>query len=221
LLRMLGRHRKFFDRRVREETGADEIDWYDFPSGNMHRDKHGNPIWDREWQHLQFLSDDDPAKSAWDTAWPTHRPGHSWDAIGRMRAAASSEWLLVEAKANLQELSSDCRAQDDASLALIQQTLAQTKAALGVPETRDWMKGYYQFCNRLAALQALNSAGSAARLLFVYFIGDVGDAGRTCPESKAKWDGELTKQGEHVGLPRDHPLKDRLHSLFIDTRCIA
>jgi hypothetical protein len=46
LLRMLGRHRRFFDSRICEATGADSVEWLDFPSGDMRKDKNGNPIWD-------------------------------------------------------------------------------------------------------------------------------------------------------------------------------
>jgi hypothetical protein len=152
---------------------------------------------------------------------PTHRPGQSWDAIGRLHFGTAREWLLVEAKANLKELSTDCHAEDPDSLKVIRKTLADTKAALGVSEACDWSNGYYQFCNRMAALHAMNKAGSTARMLFVYFFGDVGDNWRICPVSKAEWADELAKQDRHVGLPADHPLKDRVHKVFIDTRCVA
>jgi len=217
---MLGRHRRFFDQKVCDATGADEVEWLDFPSGDVRLDKQRHAIWDREWQHLHFLQDGNPAKSAWDAAWPTHRPGHNWDAIGRLRLGTAREWLLVEAKANLEELSSDCQAEAH-SLKAIRQTLDGTKAALGAPVTCDWSKGYYQLCNRLAVLHAMNRAGSATRMLFVYFFGDVGNGGRTCPVSKAEWADELAKQDRHVGLPADHPLKDRVHRQFIDARCLS
>jgi hypothetical protein len=226
LLRLLGRHRQFFEQQVHKATGACGIHWLDFPSGDMHRED-GFPVWDREWQHLNFLEADDPARTAWDSAWPTHRTGPNWDAIGQVRHGTSREWLLVEAKANRKELSSRCHATDPDSLETIQQTLSRTKEALGVSATCDWMKGYYQYCNRLAALNVMDSAGSAARLLFIYFFGDVGDgddvedAGRrTCPASEAGWAAALAKQDKHVGLPVDHPLKDRVHRLFVDVRCV-
>src|SRR5258705_6560429 len=107
---MLGRHRDYFNQRVCDATRADHIEWRDFPSGEMRRDKEGNVLWDREWHHFQFLPDNDPARKAWDTEWPTHRTGHHWDAIGQLRYGAAHEWLLVEAKANVEELLSDCGA---------------------------------------------------------------------------------------------------------------
>src|SRR5262245_1310041 len=80
LLRMLGRHRSYFDRKVCGATGADHIEWRDFPSGESRRDKDGHVLWDREWHHFQFLPAGDGARMAWDGAWPTHRTGHNWDA---------------------------------------------------------------------------------------------------------------------------------------------
>jgi hypothetical protein len=56
-----------------------------------------------------------------DSAWPTHRRGHNWDAIGRIERKGKPEWLLVETKANVEELESDCRAENPESLKLIQQ----------------------------------------------------------------------------------------------------
>jgi len=176
---MLGRHRDYFSRKVCEATRANDVEWRDFPSGEMRRDKAGHILWDREWHQLQSLADDEPARKAWDAAWPTHRTDHNWDAISRLRFGSAEEWLLVEAKANVEELSSTCKAEDAKSIALIQKTLDSTKAALGVGETSDWMRPYYQFCNRLAALHVLNCAGAKARLLYVYFCGDVGNENRT------------------------------------------
>jgi len=216
---MLGRHRDYFSRKVCDKTRADHVEWRDFPSGEKRTDKQGHILWDREWHHLRFLRKDDPAEIAWDAAWPTHRTGHNWDAIGILRYGTAEEWLLVEAKANIKELSSECAAKDPESIKLIGETLKRTKAALGVAEAHDWMRPYYQFCNRLAALQALNGAGSAARLLVVYFCGDVEDKHRRCPASEAGWTAELAKRDRHVGLPEFHPLKNRVHSLFIDVQC--
>jgi hypothetical protein len=34
LLRMLGRHREYFNGKIRDATGADGIEWLDFPSGD-------------------------------------------------------------------------------------------------------------------------------------------------------------------------------------------
>jgi hypothetical protein len=216
LLRMLGRHRNFFDRQLLLSTGAEGIEWLDFPAGDMQLDKAGKALWDSEWHHLEFLPRGDPARVAWQQTWPIHRPGHRWDAVGRLLYEASWEWLLIEAKANVEELSSDCAAQDPESLKLIRRTMDETKIALGVPSACDWLLGYYQYCNRLAALHVMNNNGTSARMAYIYFIGDVKGIGRLCPASQAEWDGALAVQDKHVGLPREHGLVQRVHKLFLN-----
>jgi hypothetical protein len=96
LLRMLGRHRDFFNRHLCDATGADDIEWLDFPSGEMRRDQHEIPTWDREWHHLPFLSSDDPVKTAWENAWPirhncfSHSPTHNSRPSHRAHAERSA-----------------------------------------------------------------------------------------------------------------------------------
>jgi hypothetical protein len=220
LLRMLGRHRRFFDTRVCEATGADSVEWLDFPSGDMRKDKNGKPVWDKEWLRLDFLQIDDPARMAWQNAWPAVRlGGHNWDAVGRLKYGNSREWLLIEAKANIAELSSSCQAENPKSLDLIKQTLDRVKLSLNVDQSCDWLNGYYQFCNRLAVLNTMNTAGTAARMAFVYFYGDVGDSTRMCPSSERGWKPALMAQDQHVGLSMGHFLEDRIHKIFVDVRC--
>jgi hypothetical protein len=83
------------------------------------------------------------------------------------------------------------------------------------------MNGYYQFCNRIAALELMDRAGTKARLLYVYFYGDDGDSRRTCPSSARDWEGALRDRDDHVGLPLDHRLADRIHHAFVDTSARA
>ncbi|MGH6832986.1 MAG: hypothetical protein ACRECM_08200, partial [Methyloceanibacter sp.] len=116
-------------------------------------------------RHRQSFDRQVLAETGANDAWPIHRPGPNWDAIGRLSyPGRPDEWLLLEAKANLEELSSNCQAIDPDSLTLIRQTMDETKTTLGVSTSGDWMRGYYQHCNRLAALSILNSNGSPARL---------------------------------------------------------
>ena len=44
--------------------------------------------------------------------------------------------------------------------------------ALGVSADRDWLKGYYQYANRIAALHFLTQHKVPAHLLLIYFLGD-------------------------------------------------
>jgi hypothetical protein len=225
LLRMLGRHREFFGRKVLEATAADEVDWLNFPSGEKcvvkdeRQGKQERTLWDREWRQLDFLPlpPDHQARQAWSAAWPTHRQAQNWDAVGRIRFGDKWEWLLVEAKANLEEIDSMCGAQDPKSVALITKTLDTTKAALGGASAADWTR---PFCHRLALLNVLHDSGVCARLLYVYFCGDV-QKGRHCPGDKEGWLDALDKQDAHLGLAENHKLKDRIHKCFVHVACPA
>ena len=209
LLRFMGRHRRLLNQHVLEVVGGDSIDWLDF---DFHQSK---PWPDAEIKGLVFLRTDDPAQIAWEQWWPQGRGIHNWDAVGQIRFGDVEEWLLVEAKANLEELCSDCRATSPTNRPKIERALAETKRALDVPEDRDWLNGYYQFCNRVAVLYFLNEHGVPARLLHLYFLGDRGDPRRTCPYDEEGWQEALRAQEEHVGLPAGHKLEARIHKLFL------
>lgn len=209
LLRFLGRHRALLDASVMEAVGADGITWLDFPFDAR------RPWLDGEWKGLDFLPADSPALAAWRRLWPRRGNPPNWDAVGCVTVGGVTEWLLVEAKANVEEMRSSCQASPDGGRPAIERVLADTKAALGVAGDRDWLNGHYQLCNRLAVLHLLTRHGVPARLLFIHFLGDRGGAGRTCPATADAWSAELAAQDAHVGLPPVHPLSGRVHRMFL------
>lgn len=210
LLRFMGRHRRLLDRRILDVVGGDSIDWLEF---GFHLSK---PWLDAEIKGLDFLHAEHPARIAWKEWWPQGRGIHNWDAVGKVRFGHVEEWLLVEAKAHLAELRSDCGATSLASRLEIERAFAETKKALSVPEERDWLHGYYQFCNRVAALYFLNEHNAPARLLSIYFLGDR-PLDRTFPQDEAGWREALRAQEEHVGLAEGHRRDTRIHKLFLPT----
>jgi len=124
-------------------------------------------------------------------------------------------WLLVEAKANVEELRSSCKASPDGGRPLIEACFALTRQRLGVARDRDWLSGYYQLCNRLAVLDLLNEHGAPAHLLNIYFVADRSGPGRSCPQDAAAWEPGLRDMEEHVGLPAGHRLASQVHKLFL------
>ena len=209
LLRFMGRHRHLLDEKILALTGGDSLDWLDF-AFNAKR-----PWPDDEFKGLGFLPTDHAVQPAWKKYWPQGAGIQTWDAVAQVRFATVPEWLLVEAKANLGELRSDCQASSVRSIATINATFDETKQALGVPHDRDWLHRYYQFCNRLAVLHFLNKNLIPARLLCIYFMGDETGPGRRCPQDESEWKDALSAQDAHVGLPRGHPLEHRVHRLFL------
>lgn len=206
LLRFLGRHRRYLDREVLSLIGGDRIEWLDF-----HFDPESK--WkDAERVGLDFIAEQ-RVQAAWAEFWPQTGRAQNWDAVGKVHDKGEESWLLVEAKANAEELESNCKAKANGR-AQIEAALAQTKENLGVRPERDWLNGYYQLCNRIAVLHFLGVQHVAAHLLFVYFVGD-SVPGRTCPQDIESWKPLLLAQEQHVALPADHPLAHRIHKLFL------
>jgi hypothetical protein len=193
---------------VLQRVGGDAVEWLDFAFDPR------SPFLDSERKGLDFLSGDSPLHSAWRGFWPDRGEPPNWDAVARVRVAPSTDYLLVEAKGNLEEIGSDCQAREDGGRPRIRRAFQEVKRALGVAEDRDWLAGYYQLANRLTVLHFLNSRGLGARLLLVYFTGDR-TPNRTCPATAEGWQEALRLQEQHIGLPPGHPLEDRIHKLFV------
>lgn len=138
--------------------------------------------------------------------WPERGP--QWDALGR---AASNEVFLIEAKANIPELFSSCKA-GAASAKQIGAALDQTKKHLRVSEDADWCKPFYQYANRLAHLFFLRERGIDAYLAFVYFIGDESVKG---PKTKDKWLGALEVAKTCLGVNKRHRLTRYVCEIFV------
>jgi hypothetical protein len=218
LLRWLGYHRAELRHQVAESVGADDVEWLDLEPNLKPRDAFDR---DLEWVNLDFLGRDDPARVAWGRAWPRAggRVGPHWDAVGRARFGTRTEWLLVEAKAHLGEVRSDCGATSPKSIARIEAAFADAGPSFGVADTSSWSQGHYQLANRLTLLHVMNTNGAAARLVFVYFCGDdatrYGD-GVECPPDAAGWQATLDEMHRHVGwAPGQGALGARVHELFL------
>ena len=166
LLRYLGRRRKRLDRLVLNLVEGETVSWVDCsfdPSRG----------WlDGELKGLEFVHPADRTRRNWSKFWPQRGNPPNWDAVARIRVSGVDEWLLVEAKANIQELKSSCKADAGGRLPMITRSLAAVKLNLRVAEDRDWLNGYYQYCNRIAVLDFLNRQNTPARMMFIYFIGE-------------------------------------------------
>lgn len=212
LLRWMGRHRKCFDKHVLDAIGrlGCAIDWLDF---NFDAKDRGA---DSELKGLEFLGTNKQLQEEWNKFWPAGSGIHNWDAVGWVNSGdGGQELLLVEAKAHINEMKTNCGAKDLESINMIKQAFEKVKKDLGVPEEKDWMRGYYQLTNRVTALHFLHKQGIPAQLLFIYFVGDRSSQARKCAQSKDEWQGPLTAQTEHVGLAKGHLLEDRIHKLFL------
>lgn len=210
LLRYLGRHRNYLNRRIVTALGCDQVRWLDSLAGS---DQHGQPR-DAEWKQLDFLPAGSPARKSWPEFWPQSGEQRSWDVLGVATFKHGDDWLLVEAKTHKGELKSSCGA--DGGRPLIERSLKSTKQRLGVMPGRDWLNGYHQYCSRLALLNFLAEKGVSARLLFIYFIGTgFPDWSAESLTTAEEWQSSLFEMDKHVGLANHNPLKARVHRLFL------
>ena len=214
LLQYLGRRRDVFTGIIEDLTGVSSIHWQD------HRETAdaatGAPKV-RELVGLEFMDPHDPARQEWQRRWPQRGAVHNWDAVGQGLTHDRQTWILVEAKAHIDELKSSCGAKPE-SLHEIHKVLDATRDDLHVTVETDWTQPYYQYCNRIALLHFLVKHGVDAHLTFVYFMGDrsdLGSDGRDCPASRQNWQDALAAQDHHVGVPADSPIRARIHQTFL------
>lgn len=207
LMRLLGRHRRFLDSRLAAAFETEMIEWLDYPVNPL------KPSKDQEWEGLKFLPESmQNIRSAWEAHWPRTGSEMNWDAVAWSRYGPRRELLLFEAKANLNELHSNCGAKAQGGLPAIRSALDAAKTALNVDPSADWLRRYYQYANRLVVLNFLVQHGLPTRMIFIYFTGDENGSG--CPKSREDWLPALEKQKAHLGLDPYNPIQN-LHEIFI------
>jgi len=216
VLRCLGFHRQRFSEMVCAEIGAASIEWFDFvPCRSTKLYTTRQPIRERELVRLEFLKEDKEIQSQYNGFWPRTGEQQNWDAIGRAEYSGQQEWLLVEAKANIEEIVLKGTGAGVASREMIDKALNETKAALGIDAGKNWIDGYYQYANRLATLHFLNKNQRPARLLFLYFCGDQ-NPDATCPNTAEEWSAKLKDVESQLGLDTmTGPLQHRVHKMFL------
>jgi hypothetical protein len=216
LLRYLGYHRSELNRAIQEKTGGRVVEWLDFAF-------RGEGSLDREWKGLDFVDPAPNVKSLWANFWPQTGNVPNWDAVGRLESNSTVEYLLVEAKAHVEELHSSCGASKKGGLSMIQDTLEATiRAHNFTADVDDWLRPYYQYANRLAHLHFLLKTNIPTRLVFIYFCGDNwGDKKLPngslpkCPRTAQQWDEHVKAVHQRLGMSGKSELEERVHSLFL------
>ena len=245
LLRYLGYHRWYLDRfilkgmgvktdRVSTEAWRGRIRWVDADFSSTRKPLHD----DREFRGVYFKQPNSIAAVLgveWPKYWPASGNPPHWDAVGRYNSKREfsespaergldpdGEWLLVEAKAHLGEMETQCGATSSESIEMIRRALNSTAKAVthhGVP-TDAWMNKYYQYANRLATLNFLCNISAyvqPARLIFLYFYGELEEAmpGRKCPQSAAEWQAHIDMVNSEMDIDSQSPLMQRVHHITL------
>lgn len=192
LLRYLGHHRKFLDKKIKEAIGCDSpIDWYDYPNGPK-RDS-----LDGEWKGIEFLkksrADYRTIEKEWENFWPTSGNPPSWDGIFEQGGIL----YIVEAKAHKEEMKSKCQASKESKY-IIRKAFNKTTGNKDLAQK--WIDSeHYQLANRLAFLHFCKTIGIEAKLCYIMFVnGYLADKTKNVPCSddfQEAWKNECSVLG--------------------------
>lgn len=213
LLRWLGRHRDELTRKVQGVVpGLSNVKWRDFGFSS------GSKMLDAELRKLSFLSKEELQRVGDKFE---SRLDPNWDAVAEGLFNGKKTYVLVEAKANVEEVGDDS-AHGGKSREIISAALESAAREITgeVDMGERWMGKYYQLANRLYTQWVLNNAGIPAFQLSLFFCGDDYKK-RTCPRNKEGWKKELEVEKEELQL-NTSKAKDFLsryyRELYIDVR---
>ena len=140
--------------------------------------------------------------------WP--KGGPRWDGLAR---TSSRKFLIVEAKAYIEEGVDFSSKAGDTSRKKITEALEQSKQAYGANANASWESPFYQYANRLAHLHFLVTKNQIdAYLVFMYFA-NAPDVPSPC--STEQWEGAGRLTEKCLGLGR-HVYRDRIATIVID-----
>ena len=144
--------------------------------------------------------------------WP--RGGPVWDGLA---TTSRGDVLLVEAKANIPELSSPGTGASAGSAKRIEASLKDAKASFGAPPDATWSSTYYQYANRLAHLFLLRALNQIpAYMVFLYFTNAHEVSG---PSSRNEWEVEIHRAHGALELG-EGPLSPFVVSVFVDAESV-
>lgn len=143
--------------------------------------------------------------------WPERGP--QWDALGK---SSGGKLLLVEAKSHISELISKSKAQDEASMKKIQESLEETGRYLNSRVDAAWSESFYQYTNRLAHLYLLRKNELPAYLVYVYFLNDAEMEG---PATFYEWEGAIKLLNSRLGIGK-HKLRKFMTNVYIDMHAL-
>ncbi|MCR4812015.1 MAG: hypothetical protein K5867_05405 [Bacteroidales bacterium] len=170
LLRYLGHHRNYLNKKIQGVTGSDSpIEWMDYPVDSKRDSKDG------EWTGITFLKhlkstlslNYGEIEKAWGDFWPKGGTQQSWDGI----FVQDKTIYLVEAKAHVEEMRSTPCGANEKSCEIIKKALKSvTKDAKLADSLMN--SNLYQLANRIAFVHFLKEHGVTAKLCYIFFLND-------------------------------------------------
>ena len=214
LLRWTGRHRNEFDKKVKDILSVDNISWLDFEFAKDAK------IPDKEITGLSFLDrvENVDLFSIWEVEWPQRGNLMNWDLVGfTIDEKGLKTWILIEAKAHIRELNSECKAKSIISKEKISTALEKTAENFGIQINTNWISKYYQLANRIYILNLLKRYNVKAKLINIYFLGDKPDKNRITPQCESDWGKAITDMKNLLGIMSNTQMEIGIYDLFLNT----
>lgn len=212
LLRWLGRHRDDLNAKVETVTGLSDLKWKQFDFSP------GPESFDVELKKLSFLTDGERLTIG--NAYENYL-NPNWDAVAEGILNGKKTYLLVEAKAHVEEVGDNSRhggRHRKEILSALEKAAHDITGVEGLGEK--WMGRYYQLANRLYVQWVLNESNISSIQLSLFFCGD-NNKRYDCPKTRDGWKDELDREINELQLntqkARDF-LSRHYRELFIDVR---
>lgn len=204
LLRMLGHHREYFFKELRSQIGLPdnvEIHWLDYPWDNKSISGDGEYIKRDFFEKIPEIFTEEVMSKFEKDKFGEKLEQH-WDGIFWVKDTI----YIVEAKAYLKEIESNCGAGKKSS-SIIEGYFKETREYFEISSANDWTKIYYQMANRLAFLKLLQSHGVKAKLVNIYFVNGYerkikGDIIENKNTTKEQWKKDIEKEETYLGISK-------------------
>lgn len=229
LLRYLGHHRNELNKVIKTNTRlCGEIHWLDFPKDKKTDETKISLSLDGEHKGVDFLLDKiskrefDNLQSNWKKYWSSDGNLPNWDGVILHRHNSKEEWIIVEAKAHLEEIESKTYS---ASNQNIQNAFIKTQKRFGI-SNNNWFGKHYQLANRLAFINFLLDNKINASLLYIYFINgyekrQLKNRKKILIKSKSvnkQIDWEKAIKQEYIDLGINEKTKEYISNIFIECK---
>jgi hypothetical protein len=182
--------------------------------------KDGKASQDCEYTGIDFFPDDIKKllDDNWKKYWPQTGTPQNWDAILHFYEEAEPEladkWIIVEAKAHLDELNTSSGATNQNSIQMIDSAFEATRKRFNINTHNNWREHYYQFANRLAFVNFMLDNNIKCSFLNIYFInGWPNDPAKNVTD-EASWRRKIEDEYSYLGITDE--AKQYIQEVFID-----
>jgi hypothetical protein len=219
LLRFLGHHRDELEACILKNTRINkdleyDIQWLDQPKD------HARKSLDGEYKGIDFLPEETQEKISknWGAYWPQTGALPNWDAVMYCPpiipdSTLKEKWIIIEAKAHLQELVSSSNA-SEGSREKIEKAFEATQKRFNIKTQNSWLENYYQLANRLAFINFMLDNGIQCSLLNIYFLNGWEKNSDKNVLEKEVWSKKIDEEYSYLGINND--AKEYISEIFVE-----